>query len=413
MNRGGLAKFFNEVRKKINLWLFQAQKRVIELNGRFVEPESLVVDISCPREGIWIDLVMNEFGINKKRVGLQMLFWGVIWVSLPVIGWAWMGGNETMFFRNSLVLSVTSATIAGINVGYLIPKFLFPKKYIQYILLSFLLLTFISVLSHEFWINVFEMSDMPFRNRPPHKGSFLPRGKFFKYFPYVGRAVPLLICLIGSALYEMATFAHIQSQRALNLQHEKLDAEMKFLKSQINPHFLFNALNNIYSLSILKSENTSDNLLKLSDMLRYVLYECNAEQVPLQKEVEYIRNLIGLNMLKDSQGLNVKTSLSEISPHLMITPLLFVPFIENAFKHSKIEQLDKGWIRLHLEEEKGRIHFSLSNSMPREAISKDGQGGIGLVNVKRRLELYYPQRHQLDILESEDEFRVQLEIDLA
>lgn len=342
-----------------------------------------------------------------------MLFWGVIWVSLPVIGWAWTGGNESMFFRNSLVLSITSATIAGINVGYLIPKFLFPKKYIQYILLSFLLLAFIAVLSHEFWINVFEMPDMPFRDRPPRKGGFLPRGKFFKYFPYVGRAVPLLICLIGSALYEMATFAHIQSQRALNLQHEKLDAEMKFLKSQINPHFLFNALNNVYSLSILKSERTSENLLKLSDMLRYVLYECNAEQVPLQKEVEYIRNLIGLNMLKDSEGLNVRSSFSEISSHLMITPLLFVPFIENAFKHSKIEQLDKGWIRLHLEEEEGRIHFSLSNSKPQEAISKDQQGGIGLVNVKRRLELYYPQRHQLDILESEDEFRVQLEIDLA
>lgn len=339
-----------------------------------------------------------------------MLFWSVIWVSLPVIGWAWMGGNGSMFIRNSIVLSLASAIIAGINVGYLIPKYLFPKKYAKYIFLSFLLLAIISVLSHEFWVNVFDMRGMPFGERPPHKGGFWPRGRFFKIFPYVGRSIPLLICLIGSALYEMATFAHIQSQRALNLQHEKLDAEMKFLKSQINPHFLFNALNNIYSLSILKSENTSENLLKLSDMLRYVLYECNAEQVPLQKEVEYIRNLIGLNMLKDSKGLNVKTSFSEISPHLMITPLLFVPFIENAFKHSKIEQLDKGWIRLRLEEENGRIHFSLSNSRPQEAISKDRQGGIGLVNVKRRLELYYPQRHQLDILESDDEFRVQLEI---
>ncbi|MEL6252465.1 MAG: histidine kinase [Bacteroidota bacterium] len=356
---------------------------------------------------------MIEKGTYKRRVLLQILFWSAIWMSLPIIGWAWLGGSGSLFIRNSLVLAAASAIIAGINVGYLIPNFLFPKKYGRYILLSIMMLILVSIVSHEFWTNVFDMPNMPFGDRPPAGRGRGPRGSFFRFFPYFGRAIPLLICLIGSALYEMATFAHVQSQKALQLQHEKLDAEMKFLKSQINPHFLFNALNNIYSLSILKSENTSENLLKLSDMLRYVLYECNAEKVPLQKEVEYIRNLIGLNMLKDSEGLNVKSRFSEISSHLLITPLLFVPFIENAFKHSKIEQLDKGWIRLHLEEENGRIHFSLSNSMPQEQLSKDKMGGIGLVNVRRRLELYYPQKHQLDILESDDEFRVQLEIDLA
>ncbi|MEM6805537.1 MAG: histidine kinase [Bacteroidota bacterium] len=354
---------------------------------------------------------MNSIRLNAKRIGLQALFWGLLWISLPIIAWAWMGASGPLFIRNSFLLAAASAIIIFINVGYLIPTFLFPKKYYQYILSSVCLIGCISILSHEIWIEIRDMPYMPFE-RAPFGPPDIPRAKFFKIFPHIARIIPLLICLIGSALYEMATYAHVQSQKALRFQHEKLEAEMKFLKSQINPHFLFNALNNIYSLSILKSELTSENLLKLSHLLRYVLYECNAARVPIHKEVEYIQNLIDLHMLKDSDGLNVKLYFSEISPHLMITPLLFVPFIENAFKHSKIEQLDKGWIKLRLEEKNGKIRFSLGNSIPLEVMPKDRLGGIGLANVKRRLELYYPQKHQLEILAKEEEFRVELVIEL-
>ena len=214
-------------------------------------------------------------------------------------------------------------------------------------------------------------------------------------------------------MYRVTVLANWREKEAVELQKEKLETEMKFLRSQINPHFLFNALNNIYSLSVLEPERTPDYLLKISGMLRYMLYECNADTVPLSKEVEYLRNYVDIGQLKDSRGLNIELQLPGEDSQLPVAPLLFVPFVENAFKHSRIEDVDKGWIRIQLEVgEDKQVHFRVENSLPDTAGAKDPASGIGLRNVRRRLELLYPERHELRVEEKEDTFCVSLKLEL-
>ena len=161
-------------------------------------------------------------------------------------------------------------------------------------------------------------------------------GTWLRYF------IPLLISFVGSTLIELTLFANKKEKAAISIEKEKLDTEMKFLKSQINPHFLFNALNNIYSLTVIKSDKAPDNLMRLSEMLRYMLYDSNDGTVPLHKEIDYLENYVSLALLKDSRGLNVKVDLDKGHPDLRVVPLLFIPFVENAFKHSKIEDLNNG-----------------------------------------------------------------------
>lgn len=355
---------------------------------------------------------MAELHIQKRRIFFQVLFWMALWGLFPFITWS--GGEmRPVFLERSLLVSLSCGILVGINIAWLIPRFFFTRKYWIYVLLGLVLIAAFTLINKYLIDFSFGPRDFPQMDKTHFKGRREEYMFLRRMGPYIGRSMPMLVSLIGSALFEIAAFANQQSQVAINLKNENLETEMKFLKSQINPHFLFNALNNIYSLSVLKSEHTSENLLKLSHMLRYMLYDCNTDYVFLHKEVEYIRNLIGLNMLKDSKGLNVETEISLIPPHLKITPLLFIPFIENAFKHSNIEQLDTGWIRLNMSVEDQQVHFDLENSCPREKETKDKQGGIGLVNVKRRLELYYPEKHQLTIQEKGESFHVHLSIDLT
>ncbi|MBI5915573.1 MAG: histidine kinase, partial [Bacteroidetes bacterium] len=238
-----------------------------------------------------------------------------------------------------------------------------------------------------------------------------PGASPFHAMKYIGGAMPYFTALIGSALFEIARFAKQKEKEAAESRSEKLEAEMKFLKSQFNPHFLFNALNNIYALTVIKSDQAPDNLLKLSGMLRYMLYDCKADTVPLGKEIEYLRHFIDLHLLKDSRGLNVKTELDDSRPDLKIAPMLLLPFVENAFKHSRIEDLENGWISIKLSTTDAQeVVFEVKNSLPKTGFTKDKIGGIGLQNVQRQLELIYPDHHELHISQENDAFEVFLKI---
>ena len=148
-------------------------------------------------------------------------------------------------------------------------------------------------------------------------------------------------------------------------------------------------------------------------MLRYMLYECDVEKVPLQKEIAYLENFIHMKLLKDSRGMNVKINLTKTGGHLMIAPMLLIPFVENAFKHSKVEDLQNGWITIDLTNEQQKIIFKVENSTLQNNYTKDQAGGIGLANVKRQLYLLYPQKHTLKIDSTEEKYSVHLEIELS
>ncbi len=303
-----------------------------------------------------------------------------------------------MFIAVSLVIIV--------NVKYLMPQFYFKSKKGLYIFLGLLLILGVTGFFEVIVDPFFELEK---RSKFTDKGAsdLMRKGNFFKGM------IPFLLALIGSSFSEVSSFANEKIKEALTLKSEKTEAEMKLLKSQINPHFLFNALNNVYSLSYLKPEKTPENLLKLSQLLRYMLYECNDDRVPLIKEVISLENFIDLNLLKDSRGMKVTVNMERPSEELMIAPLLLMPFVENAFKHSKVEDLKKGWINIDLQAQDKKLLFKIENSIPTVEYTKDSVGGIGLANVKRRLDLIYPDKNKLEISTENNRYAVRLEIDLV
>jgi two-component system LytT family sensor kinase len=199
-------------------------------------------------------------------------------------------------------------------------------------------------------------------------------------------------------------------EREKNLVNEKLAAELIFLKSQTNPHFLFNTLNNIYALARKKSDDTADAVLKLSKLLRFMLYESDKENIPFNDELKVIDSYIELEKIRYSDKLEVVYKNDIDNPTQPIAPLILLPFIENAFKHGASENRFSSYIRIDVKLKEGQLYFMVENS---KSITDHEEKGkkIGLVNVRRQLELMYPE-HQLTIENETDMFRILLNINL-
>lgn len=192
------------------------------------------------------------------------------------------------------------------------------------------------------------------------------------------------------------------------------ESELQFLKSQINPHFLFNNLNNLYSYAIEQSPKTPKIILELSGLLRYMLYECKEDFVPLNKEVEQLENFINLSEMQIEERGTVNFSTQNIQANYQIAPLILIVFIENAFKHSTASQADDISIDVHLNlSDSGNLQFICKNSFLPKSNTDSLSNGIGLENVKKRLELIYPNAHQLNIQNSNNIYEVHLKINLV
>jgi sensor histidine kinase YesM len=212
----------------------------------------------------------------------------------------------------------------------------------------------------------------------------------------------------------------LNDRRAQSLEREKTEHELRFLKSQMNPHFLFNAINSIYVLIKKDPEIASHTLLKFADMLRYQLYECNSNRIPIEKEIVYLDNYIGLEKLRKGNTLCIEYHVGEEVRHFSIAPLLIIPFVENAFKYvsSYSDRPNKVAVRLCCRG--GLVELSVENTTDEDVVlSREGGGmgrggmggsGIGLENVRRRLELIYNGRHQLEIRKEEKNYSVLLKI---
>jgi two-component system LytT family sensor kinase len=215
--------------------------------------------------------------------------------------------------------------------------------------------------------------------------------------------------IVISSLLNFAVdwFANDRIQR--NLESEKKDMELQFLKSQLNPHFLFNSLNNIYSLAYQKSDKTADAVLKLSEIMRYMIYESNDSWVSLRKEIEYVQSYIELQRLRFKDGAAVELSLNGEIDNQQIVPLILISFVENAFKHG-IANDPKDPIKIHIIANQKILHFSITNKKNNH--NKDEMGGVGLSNVERRLQLLYPDRYRLNIVNSATHYTSELMLDI-
>jgi two-component system LytT family sensor kinase len=309
------------------------------------------------------------------------------------------------------------------NTLLLIPKLLLRRKWFLYILIitsSLIIFLYVpreitnlisgtteETLRHDFWQRRLEMfKSVPNYNqnllhRPPHRNNRM------WYFPG-SYAIFILVFTVGTCIVLMQEWLKIE-QKKDEIEHEKINTELSFLKSQVNPHFFFNTLNNIYSLAVIGSDQTAPAIMKLSSIMRYILTETQTNLVPLQNEIDFITNFIDLQSVRLTDKVKVNfTAEGDIEP-LQIAPLLFIPFIENAFKYG-ISTKEKTTIEIYLLAAGNKLSFTVNNTIVK-AIRTETTG-IGINNVKRRLELLYPGKHDLRVEEQNNQFIVHLDIEL-
>jgi len=335
---------------------------------------------------------------RPKRFLFQIILWGIIWLLL------WMAQNfEFPFLMGNIPVYIVQLGAVAILIYYLGPKLFEEKKYGQFLLLSLLIIGVGSIVT----------SFLQFNGPPPPPPPHLegrPAGLKPPIINHLSQELFLSLAYLLGLFIEGMHFLQKKEQEATVIKNEALQSELKLLKSQINPHFLFNTLNNIYALAGIDADKTQLSISYLSDMLRYVLYDCDRPFVFPEKEVQYIENYIRLFSLKNSKKYPIEIASHILDPAVQIAPMLLIPFVENAIKHSYIEKLEDAFIHIVLKVSKESIWFQIENSVPNEAFNKDQTGGIGLKNVKQRLAIIYPTTHQLVVDQKENSFKIELTI---
>jgi LytS/YehU family sensor histidine kinase len=204
---------------------------------------------------------------------------------------------------------------------------------------------------------------------------------------------------------------HLEKEK-LKLEKDNVQLELRFLKSQINPHFFFNTLNNIYSLIEDKDEHAASILLQLSDLMRYGLYESNQHLIPLERELKFVQDYVELERIRHKDNVSINLNIQNRSKNLSIPPLILATFIENAFKYGINTTIGASWVTIDVAVEASTLVFKVENSKPLKLASEVTQGGIGILNVRRRLELLYPDHYTLQIRNSASYFSVALTVEL-
>jgi two-component system LytT family sensor kinase len=306
--------------------------------------------------------------------------------------------NLPYFFACVSVRVVLLILIAYLNLNYFLPTYLAAKRYVAYFTAVFLsLVGYVLVQSlYDFYLYGFVVG-------PMYNSNLLTSisYNFFSALWYLGLMLALKLSLDWYG----------QQLLIQRITLEKLNAEVDFLRAQVNPHFLFNILNNLYALTLKKSELAPDVVLKLSAMMEYMLYDSNDEKVPLDKELSYLNNYVELERLRFSGGPKMELTMPEDLQGQKIAPLLLLPLVENAFKHGLSKQVENGWLRMRVDLDGGTLKMLVENNKP-TTIEISGKGGIGLSNLKKRLELLYPDRYQLEVKDQAAQFKVTLSIEL-
>lgn len=310
--------------------------------------------------------------------------------------------SDHFILRLQLVTGIT-LLLYILNVYVLIPKYLKHGKYLGYF--SWLMVTLVA--STYFISEILQLLPAP---PPMMPEGVRPRGPR----PVFGSMVPMGMSMALGTSFEMILNWEIQRKEKIQIEREKMSAELSFLKSQVNPHFLFNSLNSIYALSEQKSQRTGEAILLLSSLMRYMLYDSNTGKTEISKEIDCIENYIKLQRLRISSrdSINIQLHVTGRDLKVFIEPLILLPFIENAFKHG-VSYNQKSEVLIHLTVHPDLIELHVRNTKKSTPVPENPSttdSGIGLVNIKRRLELLYPSRHSLVISDDKEYFTIHLNI---
>ena len=299
-------------------------------------------------------------------------------------------------FRITLIKVIDLALMIYITNYVLLPQLFYKKKYGLFVLAFFLLVITSSVVKMNILGRIMDSPQLY------SLSGDLKRRIYDNVIPH------FFLVIAGAAVKLMIDYSRLQ-QKMAETAKERAEAELNFLKSQINPHFLFNSLNSVYFLIDKNNVEARESLHKFSDMLRYQLYEVNGDKIPVEREIRYLKDYVDLQKLRKDEHYSVSLSYSPHVSGFLIEPLLLIPFVENAFKHVSSHHDKSNFVKLELNRNNGLFIFSAENSRDK-AKATDPYSGIGLNNVKRRLELLYPGRHELTILDEKDIYKVDLKL---
>ena len=293
-----------------------------------------------------------------------------------------------------------------ILIYILIPFLLLKRRYTWFIITFILSFTFVVIL--EWTINYFILYPSIYADYYKWKDSIT-------YFSGSGLMIYIslgFVILLASAIKLSRYWLQSQQDKA-NLEIQNRKSELALLRSQVNPHFLFNTLNNIDSLIYKDQDKASDTIVKLSEIMRYFIYETDSDKVPLEKEIDYLHSFIELQRIRHKDPGFIRFQVSGSPTGKLIAPMLFIPFVENAFKHG-IKGKKTPAITVDLLIQPTMMRFEVVNFIDsRSDQVKDAGKGIGLANVKRRLDMIYPQKYTLSIEQTEEQYNVLLEINLS
>jgi two-component system, LytTR family, sensor kinase len=369
---------------------FIALRQAKQFIGVTMRSQTVLVNLFC---------VMKPAEIIQRYKLYHILFW------ICLFG-AWYFFRYQDYSSNLLAFKITFLKVTDLAfmvylTNYLlIPQLLYRKQYILFGLLFIVLVFGSSVL--KMWI------EGQIMQRPDLFAIF---NKNFKVRFYDNVIPHFLLVSTGAAFKLLMDYAKAQ-RRMGEMAKEKAEAELNFLKSQINPHFVFNSLNAVYFLIDKENSVARQALHKFSDMLRYQLYECNDEKISIEKEIAYLKDYVDLQKLRREESDVVRFNCSNNVKGFSIQPLLLMTFVENSFKHlSHFGHGKKNVVDINADRVNGKFHFTVSNTVEYKS-TREPIGGIGLKNVKRRLELLYPHKHKLQITEQNEEFKVELQLDL-
>jgi len=350
------------------------------------------------------------------RIRRHLAFWVFWWLSQGVL-YSVFGSSKISYplqlldsTFESLAFMIAHIFLAYALMYFVIPRYLLKQKYWHtaiWVLICFLGAAFLSTVISGLII-------------PPIRYWVLGEelGLYLRVRAVNNVHLSLMAGLRGgitiggiAASIKLMKHWYVKEQRNLQLQKENAESQLQLLKAQVHPHFLFNTLNNIYSHTQNKAPVASQLVMGLSDMLRFMLYECNQPQVPLLKELKMIQDYISLEQIRYDDQLDVHVDLPANTENLAIAPLLLLPLVENCFKHGTSHMLEQPWLNLQVMLENNRMFVKLMNGKA-SAVSKNNYKGIGILNVRKRLELLYPGKHELAITDEEEVFIVNLWVQL-
>ncbi|SKC71997.1 Histidine kinase [Ohtaekwangia koreensis] len=359
---------------------------------------------------MYMDSFFSKLVLSNEthyRLGRHILFWMVWWVFLGFIyGFYYSEGKTYEMFSisyiESLVFMPQHIFLSYAIIYYILPSYIFKEKYWIGFLLVLLLILMTAALSPLINFNVI---------RPLRESLHYSVKKVTFFYSFMGGLRGSMTVAGFAVAVKLVKHWYQNKIENEQLEKERLRAELEVLKGQIHPHFMFNTLNSIYSMALKKSDATPEAILKLSQLMRYILTECTKVTVALNKEVEILLHYIELEKSRFGERLDISVNIKGDLDSNTIAPLLLLPFVENSFKHGANEMIEQAWISLDLQVNESTLKFKLING---RSIDNNNPNSIhvGLQNAKKRLQLLYPNAYDLRITEDAETFVVSLVISL-